>query len=136
MLNKFNFTERMTFRSVLNAIFVLALLIVASVGLFSDGVSNTYVFYGIFAIALVAVCVDLYVTSWCSSAIKEPLKDASDYTNKVSKAIKNAGMKQESSVNRQKELLNETGKMIDKLSNSSEMTKKVRKRLQRSLLRL
>ena len=124
MLNKFNFTERMTFRSLLNAIFVLLLLIVASIGLFSESINATYIFYGAFAIALLIICIDLYVTSWCASAIKEPLKDASDYTSKVSKAIKNVGLKQESSVNRQKELLNETGKMIDKLSHSSEMTKK------------
>ncbi|MGD9579929.1 MAG: methyl-accepting chemotaxis protein [Vampirovibrionia bacterium] len=124
MLNKFNFSERMTFKSILNACLIILLLVVSSIGFFSKDASSVYTFYGAFTIVLIAICLDIYLTSWCTSSIKEPLKDASEYTNKVSKAIVNAGLKQETSVNRQKELLSETGKMIEKLSQSSEMTKK------------
>lgn len=126
MFNKFNFNDRMISRFGINSILLIVMLVIIGFGSYqlNNSISNWLNWFVFIAIAMfLIIIVDYYVSKWCIDAVKSPIKEASEYTNKASKAIEVASLKHESSINKQLNLIKETESMVDKLSVTSEETK-------------
>lgn len=129
MWKKFNFNERMNVKFAINTFFIAILIMVSMSGLLSKGFNPNLIFYVLIIVALVAVVSNYNLIKWVSRAVEEPLKEATSYTCKASKAIRSTSSKHEATINRQLMLIQDTENIVQRLSNTSEDTKQKARRV-------
>jgi methyl-accepting chemotaxis protein len=126
MFNKLNFNERITVKLIVNTVLIVITFVIFLVvlNLASGNISlwlNWLILLGMLVAATIAL--DYYFSKWASIALKKPISDAGNSTNKATDVINKASIKYETSVNRQLELIDDIQKLIKQLSYTSENTK-------------
>lgn len=132
MFNKLNFNERITLRYIILCVFLVFLLLIFIVGLYTVD-NDLSVWSGwlvFFAITLFIVAlVDYYLSKWSIGSIRDPINEANNYTRQAYEVIEKANLKHENTINSQLELIKETENILKRLSDTSEETKQSAQRV-------